>query len=61
MQLLPGPYDSLTYALLQDYVDLRIKISTVDLTRIEERKSINEETDKLQKQDMGNLGKSSRN
>ena len=47
-QLLPDPYDSLTYALLQDYVDLRIKISTVDLTRIEERKSINEETDKLQ-------------
>jgi hypothetical protein len=47
-QLLPSPNDSLTYALLQDYVDLRVKISTIDLTRLEERKSINEETNKLQ-------------
>ena len=47
-QLLPKPYDSLTYVLLQDYVDLRLKISTTDLTRNDERKSINEETDNLQ-------------
>lgn len=47
-QLLPKPYDSLTYDLLQDYVNLRLKISSIDLTRIEERKSLNEETDKLQ-------------
>jgi ribose/xylose/arabinose/galactoside ABC-type transport system permease subunit len=48
-QLLPKPYDSLAYSLLQQYVDLRLKISTNDLTKIEERTSINKETDELQK------------
>ncbi len=47
-QLLPKPYDSLSHALLQEYVDLRIGISSIDLTRFEERKLINKQTDDLQ-------------
>lgn len=46
--LLPTPYDSLSYAQLQDYVHLRIEASAVDLTRVEERKLINEKTDRVQ-------------
>lgn len=47
-KLLPAPYDSLNSALLQKYVDLRIEISTVDLTDVSVRESINKETDKIQ-------------
>jgi len=47
-KLLPEPYDSLTEDLLQKYIDLRIEISNVDLTMLEERKSINEKTNKIQ-------------
>lgn len=47
-KLLPAPYDSVTWQLLQQYVDLRIEISTIDLTKEEERTSINQKTDKLQ-------------
>lgn len=49
-KLLPEPYDSKTKDLLQKYLDLRIKISKVDLTILEERKTINEETNKIQDQ-----------
>ena len=47
-RLLPAPYDSLMHTLLEAYVDLRIKISTIDVTRMEERKLIDKETDDLQ-------------
>jgi len=47
-QLLPKPYDSLSYELLQQYVDLRLVISSIDLTRIEERALVNKQTDALQ-------------
>ena len=49
-KLLPAPYDSIANNLLQQYVDLRIEISSVDLTVTNERKSINERTDKVQNQ-----------
>ena len=47
-KLLPAPFDSLTSNLLQKYIDLRIEISTIDMTHIDERKSINTRTDALQ-------------
>lgn len=47
-KLLPAPYDSLNYALLQDYVDSRIEIGTLDLTRLSDRQSINQHTDEIQ-------------
>jgi len=49
-KLLPEPYDSITYKLLQKYVDLRIEISSVDLTNINERRLINGKTDIVQNQ-----------
>lgn len=49
-KLLPEPYNSITYNLLQKYVDLRIEISSVDLTMIDKRKAINIKTDELQNQ-----------
>ncbi len=47
-KLLPSPYDSLNYSLLQEYVDLRIEISTIDLTEKSERAAINKRTDMIQ-------------
>lgn len=47
-KLLPEPYDSLAQELLQQYVDLRLEISTKDLTLKEDRKLINLQTDALQ-------------
>lgn len=47
-KLLPVPYDSLTNGLLQRYLDLRIEISSVDMTLTEERRSINGRTDAIQ-------------
>lgn len=47
-KLLPKPYDSTTYSLLQKYVDLRIEISSVDLTIKTQRKSIDDKTDEIQ-------------
>nr|WP_245402631.1 hypothetical protein [Pontibacter sp. E15-1] len=47
-QLLPSPYDSVTYSLLQQYVAIRLKASNVDLTRFDERHRLNKETDSLQ-------------
>jgi hypothetical protein len=49
-QLLPTPYDSITHALIQQYVDLRLQISNKDLTSINERYTLNMETDKVQSQ-----------
>ncbi len=47
-KLLPSPYDSLLHRLCQEYVDLRIEISGIDLTEQETRKEINARTDELQ-------------
>lgn len=49
-KLLPEPYDSITYNLLQKYVDYRIEISSVDLTNLNERQMINGKTDIVQNQ-----------
>lgn len=49
-KLLPPPYDSLSNKLLQEYVDLRIEISGIDLTNYEERNPINKKTDNIQNQ-----------
>lgn len=47
-ELLPEPYDTITYNLLQKYVDLRLELSIIDLTKREERTLINRKTDKIQ-------------
>ena len=47
-KLLPDPYDSVAQELFREYINLRLEISTVDLTRIDERKRINRITDDLQ-------------
>ena len=47
-ELLPAPYDSMATELLQEYIYLRISISTVDLTRMDERKQINKTTNEIQ-------------
>jgi ribose/xylose/arabinose/galactoside ABC-type transport system permease subunit len=49
-RLLPEPYNSTIYSLLQKYIDLRIEISSVDLTMKNQRKSINDKTDEIQNQ-----------
>ena len=49
-KLLPEQYNSITYDLLQKYIDLRIEISSIDLTKESERKSINQKTDFIQTQ-----------
>ena len=46
--LLPRPYDSISYGLLQDYVNQRLRISGVDLTRADERKELSMKTEKIQ-------------
>ncbi|MFC2113070.1 hypothetical protein ACFLTA_07365 [Bacteroidota bacterium] len=48
-ELLPDPYDSISQVLLQEYIDLRINISTVDLTQVSERKKLNLQTNELQR------------
>lgn len=47
-KLLPAPYDTINRSLLQKYVDLRIEISSIDLTDISERESVNKKTDEIQ-------------
>lgn len=47
-KLLPSPYDSITYHMLQEYIDLRTEISSIDLTQEQERKEINKETNLVQ-------------
>lgn len=47
-RLLPPPFDSLNYDLLQKYVDLRIEISSLDLTQVSERESMSKKTDEIQ-------------
>ena len=47
-KLLPHPYDSITFNLLQEYIDLRIEIGSLDLTKLAEREDINNKTNQLQ-------------
>ncbi len=47
-KLLPEPYDSETYELLRQYIDKRIEVSRVDLTKMDERHLINVETELIQ-------------
>lgn len=47
-KLLPKPFDTQTENLIYQYVDLRLDISNVDLTQIEECRAINLKTDKIQ-------------
>jgi len=47
-KLLPEPYDTISYNLLQKYVDLRLELSIIDLSKREERTLINRKTDKVQ-------------
>jgi hypothetical protein len=47
-QLLPKPYDSTAQVLLQQYVDLRLEISSIDLTLEKDRAAINKRTDVVQ-------------
>lgn len=47
-KLLPTPYDSITFDLLQKYIDLRLEINGIDLTQIHDRHSFNLKTDKIQ-------------
>lgn len=47
-KLLPKPYDSITHNLLQQYVDLRLELSIIDLTNPDERVLINQKTDSIQ-------------
>lgn len=47
--LLPQPYDSITYALLQNYVDLRLAINNTSYAQVNDQHTLNDETKKLQK------------
>ena len=47
-KLLPKPYDTITYNLLQQYVDLRLELGIFDLSKREERTLINQKTEKIQ-------------
>lgn len=47
-KLLPAPYDSINFSLLQKYVDLRIEVSSIDLAKSSERESINKRTEEVQ-------------
>lgn len=46
--LLPAPYDSISYALLQEYVNARIEVSKIDLTKEKDRREINKRSQDLQ-------------
>lgn len=46
--LLPSPYDVQAQTAIDEYIDLRLRSSTVDLTHREQRKALNQETTALQ-------------
>jgi hypothetical protein len=46
--LLPEPYDSLTYVQLQKYIVLRLQVSNTDYVMITEQEELNKQTKKLQ-------------
>lgn len=47
-KLLPKPYDSVSYNLLQEYISLRLKVNYIDLTKYEAREAINKNTDEIE-------------
>ena len=47
-QLLPPPYDTLTHALLQKYINLRLQVNNTEFGMVTERKQLDEETKQLQ-------------
>ena len=46
--LLPAPFDAQAQAAIDDYIDLRLRSSQVDLTHRDERRALNQETGSLQ-------------
>ncbi|MBB4080684.1 hypothetical protein GGR28_003319 [Lewinella aquimaris] len=46
--LLPEPYATEAQSAIDDYIDLRLESSHIDLTRVSERKALNARTNKLQ-------------
>ncbi|MBX0334238.1 hypothetical protein K3G39_13425 [Pontibacter sp. HSC-14F20] len=47
--LLPTPYDSLSQALLQQYIDLRLAVSNTDYAMVTEQEALAKETKDLQR------------
>lgn len=47
-KLLPEPFNTNAARLMEQYIDLRLLISDVDLTRIEKRREYNRKTDTIQ-------------
>ncbi|WP_237144176.1 bestrophin-like domain [Pontibacter pamirensis] len=47
-QLLPQPYDTVTHALLQRYINLRLDVSNTDDVSVIEKPHLDDETKKLQ-------------
>ena len=47
--LLPQPYDSVTHALLQNYISLRLAVSNTGHAKFQEQQALSAETEKLQK------------
>ena len=47
-RLLPQPYDSITHALLQKYINLRLEVSNTDLTMVSERHHLDDQTKDMQ-------------
>ena len=48
--LLPQPYDSITHAMLLNYVDLRLAVSNTSFAEVAEQHQLNDATKKLQKE-----------
>ena len=46
-KLLPAPFDLSAAALMEEYIDLRLTISGIDLTHTNQRRAFNQKTDKL--------------
>ena len=46
-KLLPAPFDTSAAALMEEYIDLRLLISDIDLTHTNQRRAFNQKTDKL--------------
>ena len=47
-QLLPQPYDSISHALLQNYVNLRLQVSNTDYNMVQEREVLDDATREAQ-------------
>lgn len=47
-QLLPAPYDSITHAQLQEYINLRLQVSNTDFAMVSEQQRLDDATKKKQ-------------